>query len=313
MQTLPRHTLRIPGVSSGAHLSQKVVAAATTDGLAQIWRRPECGPHYLRALVQGAAAYAYCISAVAASQTPPVCEPDEMIPAFRACAGSKIRRTAAYAQQLRPVMNPSLRPVTAYYPAMGFDLPGVLATTEASVIIGADKTRKFYDGTVDIYAALRFIITSMVGEAHLVNVDLPPGNDPGRAEFAFRSLNPRGEYVDRRLLYYTGVDAAQFVPPETKDGYQICYGICGAWFYLWPSTRPLVDALLTGGQVLFEGANINPNLLRDAGHCVSDAIVPIRTFFGCAQHRETAGIGDTLQWWEEHAGDGYVVTVATKA
>lgn len=146
---------------------------------------------------------------------------------------------------------------------MGFDVVSVLAATDATIIIATDLYRTFYEkGIVDINAAVAFILASMVGEENIRGFHFPPDDEPGRAEILFKALSPKGEWLDRKLVCYTGVDASDFVPDETLQGLDIRYESSGAWFYLWPSSRELVDRMPIGGSIVFRNSDFNEALLK---------------------------------------------------
>jgi len=272
------------GFPNSAALSMKDIGAAESGTFQRISAHFPSHSAYAQMMVRGAVAYEFCMGNACLSGV----EEAHAYVLRRAHTSHTIKPIIAGFEFVRPIVNPHHKPVKVYYPAMGLDLVSVLAATEASCVIGSDLYRCFCESPgADIFASMAFSIIRMVGENNLHDVTVPPEGSCGRAEFNFRMPNSEGTWVDRQLIYYTGVDAAQFVPPELESGYNVRYDSCPAWFYVWPSTQRLSELMVEGGIVTFTHQTVRKSLLEPYGR--GDAMPEdsdIKTLF---QHKDRRG------------------------
>ncbi|MDO8603789.1 MAG: M48 family metalloprotease [Candidatus Omnitrophota bacterium] len=121
-----------------------------------------------------------------------------------------------------PVVNPNGNDLTVYYPAAGFDIAIVLASTDATTLVYTDLTRDFMEqGRIDNFAAIIKEIESVKGE--IISQYIPPLGREGRCEIKFKLPSKDGRLKERTLIYYSGVDAGEFIPQEIDKGYDVLW------------------------------------------------------------------------------------------
>lgn len=163
-------------------------------------------------------------------------------------------------RNLLPVLCPAgeSRERAVYVPAPGFNLSKVMAGTDATRLVYADMSRDFMGyRKIDNFAALVAQIEAMGGRI------LPEsgkkflsGPSSGRSELEFDlPSSVDGTMQKRTLIYYAGVDATRFIPPEIIDGYDV----------LWLDAFTMFLDLEDGGIVWKDESGYLVPLLNDGG------------------------------------------------
>jgi hypothetical protein len=176
---------------------------------------------------------------------------------------------------------------TVYYPAVGFDIAGVISGTDATNFVFTDLTREFMGKhDVDNFSAIAEQIEAMGGEITFQAV--PEGKQDGRAEIRFNLVNSEGVLKEKKVIYYTGVNAKEFIPKEIKEsGCDILWFATPNLVLSWANMQmELFGLLKEGGFVVFG----NSGWAYDAS---------VRDFY---EHRINPGFEFRSEWIFEVAG-----------